>query len=255
MIRLAPVIKEFVKERGGFSLTRQRLKLLHTADLHLGADDGVQLDVPSFSRVVDAAVREDIDVVVIAGDLFDNARLTPSYVRSVMEPLARLSVPVVVLPGNHDCLEPDSVHKKLDIRELGQAVHPLYNTEGENVALDSLGLAVWGKAVVEHDPRNQPLEGYSGRLDGYWQVVVAHGFFAPDRERCDRSSLIRESTLRDISCDYVALGHWHRFADVTSGGPPAFYSDSPSEPRLHAPAVNIVLMDPEAGVSVRRMVL
>jgi DNA repair exonuclease SbcCD nuclease subunit len=49
----------------------------------------------------------------------------------------------------------------------------------------------------------------------------------------------------------LALGHWHRFVDVSEGDVKAFYSGSP-EPANAESTVNLVTLDPDGGVLVER---
>ncbi len=93
--------------RGG----RRPFRLLHTSDVHLGAydrgsgrDSAVhRLAVEANLRaVIDVGLRERADLVVIAGDFFDNARVNEETLRFAAEQIARADVPVVIGPGNHD---------------------------------------------------------------------------------------------------------------------------------------------------------
>jgi exonuclease SbcD len=86
------------------------MRLLHTADWHLGRlfhgihlteDQGHVLD-----QVVGIAKDSRVDAVVIAGDIYDRAVPPPEAVRLLDDVLARLvlgvEVPVVLIAGNHD---------------------------------------------------------------------------------------------------------------------------------------------------------
>ena len=46
----------------------------------------------------------EVDMLLIAGDLFDHNRVPDETIAFVQEQLRRLQRPVVILPGNHDCL-------------------------------------------------------------------------------------------------------------------------------------------------------
>jgi hypothetical protein len=85
------------------------VRILHTADWHIGKrlgridrDDEAHAAV---GEVVDAAARLDVDLVVVAGDLFD--RVLPPFMslRVVLRALVDLAATgarVVAIPGNHD---------------------------------------------------------------------------------------------------------------------------------------------------------
>ena len=63
-----------------------------------------------------------------------------------------------------------------------------------------------------------------------------------------RASPISPQEIRQVPCDYVALGHVHVFRDVSQNGVPAYYSGAPSGSQTKT--VAIVDLDPASGVSV-----
>lgn len=93
---------------------------IHTADLHLGAPfSGLRAQSPrwadtlltaiptAFQRMIDTAITEAVDFVIIAGDIFDSAR--PSYADFALfmdglQQLAAADIPVYCCTGNHDPL-------------------------------------------------------------------------------------------------------------------------------------------------------
>ncbi|MFP4228092.1 MAG: exonuclease SbcCD subunit D [Salinivenus sp.] len=93
------------------------MKLLHTADIHLGAktygrrdpETGLNtrlLDVKhSFEALVERALAEDVDAFVFCGDAYHTADPTPTQQKLFAEclrPLADAGVPIVLIIGNHD---------------------------------------------------------------------------------------------------------------------------------------------------------
>src|SRR5690554_6906956 len=97
--------------------------MLHLADLHLGWNPPWE-DIASRRReerdrrlfsAVSWALKHQIDLVVIAGDLFETHRPDESLVASVRNDLKRLvdaGVSVVTVPGNHDEISyHDSVYR------------------------------------------------------------------------------------------------------------------------------------------------
>lgn len=90
------------------------MKILHTADWHvgkrLGRYDRLQDAAEALDRIVDIAEREAVDLVIVAGDLFDRPQPPVDALRLVLATLERLSGadrgapvrPVVAIAGNHD---------------------------------------------------------------------------------------------------------------------------------------------------------
>ncbi len=88
-------------------------RILHTSDIHLLSlgDSACR----SLEAVVDLANHAEVDLVIIAGDLFDHSRVNDSLVSFAAEQLQRLSVDVAILPGNHDCLVPGSAFDRAEL--------------------------------------------------------------------------------------------------------------------------------------------
>jgi hypothetical protein len=47
----------------------------------------------------------------------------------------------------------------------------------------------------------------------------------PEHEKPDRSSPVLSKQIGALGCDYLALGHWHRFLDVSANGVAAYYNE------------------------------
>lgn len=201
-------------------------------------------------RVVTAALDAKVDMMMVAGDLFDNARVASAVVEETLGELARLNMPVVVIPGNHDCVDEISIYRRVDLRAAGPHLRFAGNPAGERLIFDELGLAIWARGIEAHHPGHRPLAGYAPAAAGYWDVVLTHGHYV-GRPNTYRSSQITGDEILALDCDYVALGHWHRFADVSQGSVTALYSGSPTE---GAGAV-VVCLDPRAGTRFERIAL
>lgn len=235
---------------------RPRLRLLHTSDVHIGDDPiqpGARLD--SFKAVVDAALEQDVDAVLIAGDLFDNARIEDDVVAQTIKELSRLRQPTIVIPGNHDCVDKESLYLRVDLREAGPHIHFVGDPAGQLLVFENLGMSVWARGIEEHHPGHKPLAGYTAGDPQLWRIGLTHGHFVPRGEEDYRSSTILEDEIAQLECDYLALGHWHRFVDVSAEGVTAFYCGSPGEEISVFPSANLVTLDPVGGVIVDRIPL
>jgi DNA repair exonuclease SbcCD nuclease subunit len=232
------------------------VRLLHTADVHIGDDISPSAHMDGFVAVMGAVRRTRADVLLVAGDLFDNARVHPDIVAEALSMLADLDAHVVLLPGNHDTVSSDGVHAQ--IRRLTDAadhVHVLDDPDGTRLRLPDLGATFWGRGMVEHTPRFRPLAGYRREDESGWTVALGHGHVMRSGSSYVRSSPILDTELAAIDCDYLALGHWHRPADVTAGKARAFYPGSPGESaRGEMPTANLVTFG-RGGVSVQTQYL
>src|SRR5918999_668355 len=98
-------------------------RLLHMADVHLGArhhDLGEaaaqqrERQFAAFSRAIDLALSERVDLVLVAGDLFDSNAQPRRSVERVAGELKRLvaaSIATVILPGTHDVYDAASIYR------------------------------------------------------------------------------------------------------------------------------------------------
>ena len=230
--------------------SRRALKLLHTSDVHLG--DGGPSAQPALRAVVDLGLRLQADALLIAGDLFDHSRVGPEVTDAFLDQAKRFERPVIVLPGNHDCLDELSVYHKQGFSVTPGNLHILADNEPEPVHFPELDLEVWGRPTVIHEPAFHPLRYIPIRQSDSWYVVLGHGHLVETPRDFMRSSPILADEIAAAPCDYVALGHWDGFREVTQGLVPAFYSGSP---RLHwsdgeAGAV-LVELDRQ-GVAIKR---
>lgn len=196
-------------------------------------------------RAMLAIARQRGDALLIAGDLLDSERVADSMVQQVLEDLAGLGMPVVLLPGNHDV----ALMNGRTPGHLPPNVHLILREAGAVVDLPEKGLTVWGRPVLDHAPEFRPLEGLPGRPAEGWYVAMAHGMVNPQGVRLFPSSPITAEELSTADCDYIALGHVHVFRDVTHGRVPAFYSGAPTGPPGRG-TVALVTLEPDRGATV-----
>ena len=220
-------------------------RVLHTADLHLiSLGDSA---CHSLEALVDLASKIKVDMVIIAGDLFDHNGVDDDVVSFAVERLGRLPVQVVILPGNHDCLSPDSVFKRTDLWKNCANVRVFGEPHGETLILPDLGVSVWGKPICSDDGNTRPLSGIPRyQEEEQWYIAVAHGYYGGIEAR--RSLPITREEIITSRQHYIALGHCPAFSCVCDEPVKAYYCDSPS---VHG-TVNIVDLAEEAGVQVTR---
>ena len=214
--------------------SRRPLRVLHTADVHLGSDAYGRAEEQAaqyererrvFTRIVDRALADQVDLLLIAGDLFDHNRVPDEAVEFVRTELDRLRQPVVILPGNHDCLQTGAIYDRHDFP--ARHVHVIRQLDGETIEFPELDAVVWGRAMEEHEPAFQPLAHIPARDERRWCLAMGHGFFFEQRQRPDRSSPIFADEVRDTGWDYLALGHHHLQANVSQGEVAAYYAGAP----------------------------
>jgi DNA repair exonuclease SbcCD nuclease subunit len=222
---------------------RPPLRILHTSDVHVYDSEE---SVATIRGVVDIALDEGVDLVLIAGDLFDHPRVGTATADRVIAELARLEQPIVVIPGNHDCIDDDSLYNRVDLTRAGPHVYFVGDPDGAELIFEDLGLAVWARGIEIHEPSHRPLSSYRASDERYWRIAIAHGHHVPAGESSYRSSQIHEAEIAALACDYLALGHVHVFRDVSAGDVTAMYSGSPDS------GVSLVSFDPDSGIEIGR---
>ena len=228
--------------------SRAPRRILHTSDVHLQSLGGKECY--SLEAVVDLAISAGVDMVIIAGDLFEHNRVEDDVISFAAKQLKRLPMPAVILPGNHDCLIPGSVYHRMKLWDGATNVHVFRTPQGETLDLPELGVSIWGKPIDAHDATIQPLEGVPRpQGKGYWHIAVAHGYYAGPKSRPVSGFRITKEQIAMSGQDYVALGHWANFMCVCDKPVCAYYCDSPSWTFPNS-TVNIVNFSDEEGVLV-----
>ena len=228
-----------------------RLRIAHCSDIHLDGD-GYHRSVGADARAaVRGAFAEALavmaahgpDLMLLAGDLFDANDATAETIEWAMETLGRQPFPVVMIPGNHDCMEEGAIYRRYDFNRIAN-VTMLAAAEGEVARLSALGVAVWGKGMVEHSTAYRPLQGCPGRPEGCrWFLGLGHGIYVPHGEDTYRSSPIHMGEIESSPCDYLALGHHHAAMELVTETATAAYSGSPTDDIGRGPTYVVVDLD------------
>lgn len=240
-----------IPSRSNFIPPARELRIVHSSDVHVSEgfiEPAYRGDsVAGLRAVLEAARAAKADVALLAGDTFEHNRLSSDLVARAAELLAKADMPVVILPGNHDPAIADSVfHRGVAAPDN---VHVIGVTEDWAIAFPALSLEIWGKAHRDYADM-APLAELRPR-SSFWQIAMAHGHYEP---RPDRSTklrpawLIGDDEIAATGADYVALGHWNRYARVGGEAVAAYYSGSPDL----AGTVNLVRLKRDGEVAVTR---
>jgi DNA repair exonuclease SbcCD nuclease subunit len=248
------------------------LRLLHTADVHLGArhadlGEGAsaqrERQYAAFRATLDLAIQEQVDLVLIAGDLFDSNTQPKRSVERVATDLARLKaakIRTVILPGTHDVYDRASIYRAYDLKALsGSGVHEDWLTvltpEQPWVRLGACDVLVVG---VVHDTKRAPREALAAALaavpadeSATWRIGLVHGALAiPGRTDGDEV-VVTTDEIAATGLDYLALGHWHSTQQGTAGDTIWAYSGAPEPVAVDqdkAGSVLLVTLDDAKGV-------
>ena len=207
------------------------MRFLHAADVHLDSPCSSRSETVrqklrdasrlAFRRLVDLALAERVDAVLIAGDLFDDERLSFQTERFLLEQLHRLDskeIPVVYATGNHDpgraglrSVElpwPGNVTIARDRTPVRIAIEGAGRESGDR-ELRGMVTAAGHETATERGDLSTVFQTPEGRLAEvavlHTQVVdspgsAAHQSYAPSQL----------DGLRGSGHDYWALGHVHK---------------------------------------------
>lgn len=194
------------------------LKILHTADWHLDSPfagfTGKQREqlkqeqkkIPG--KIADLCRREQCDLVLLAGDIFDGPA-TRETVELVKRSLKACGVPVLVAPGNHDCCAPGSPW----VEEGWPENVTVFTGPLTSVVVGSLDCRVYGAGFSSMDCPSL-LEGFRAERTTRYTIAVLHG--DPTQSQSPYNP-ITASQVKYSGLDYLALGHVHKAGAFRAG--------------------------------------
>jgi DNA repair exonuclease SbcCD nuclease subunit len=237
------------------SLCTSAVTLVHSSDIHVDDNRGPASPgkggIVGLRAVLATAKSLGADIVLLAGDTFENNQLSAAVLDRAGAALAEAELPIVILPGNHDPAMPDSVFVRGGFSRIPN-VRILGITDDEAVSLADHDLEIWGHAHRDYFDM-APLRGPRPRATR-WQVAMAHGHYEPPETRANPlrpSWIFGDEEIAATAADYLALGHWDRPMRVGNGIVPAYYSGSPEL----AGTVNLVRLTGDGGTIVTREAL
>ncbi|MBR3950156.1 MAG: DNA repair exonuclease [Oscillospiraceae bacterium] len=194
------------------------LKLLHSADWHLDSPFAgfpenqrqrlkkEQKALPG--RIADLCRRENCDLVLLAGDLFDG-EASGETVENLKKELERMAVPVLISPGNHDFCAPGSPW----LEETWPENVYIFTGALESVSVLGLDCRVYGAAFRSMDCPPL-LEDFQAEGGERYCIALLHG---DPLQKNSPYNPISNAQVRNSNLDYLALGHVHKAGAFRSG--------------------------------------
>jgi DNA repair exonuclease SbcCD nuclease subunit len=237
------------------------LRIIHTADVHLGArhdDLGEQASAQrerqfaAFAATVDLALAEKVDLVLIAGDLFDSNVQPRRSVERVAAQLKRLAggkIRTVIVPGTHDAYDRSSIYRAYDLKALAGSTPDddwvtILTPDLPRIHLSACDVVVHGPVFATKRAPHSPLRDLdvaAHKATAAWQVGVLHGSVAiPGKTERD-DVVITTDEIGASGLDYLALGHWHSARQGKSGSVTFAYSGAPEPVALNQDRAGKVL--------------
>ncbi len=237
------------------------LRLIHTADVHLGArhdDLGEQASAQrerqfaAFKVAVDLALAEKVDLFLIAGDLFDSNVQPRRSVERVAAELKRLvdaKIRTVIIPGTHDVYDRASIYRAYDLPTLAgngpdDDFVTLLDPDRPSIHLATCDVVVHGRVFATKRAPHSPLKDLDAAADppATWRIGMVHGAVAIPGKTDGDEVVVTSDEIAATNLDYLALGHWHS-AQVGKAGTVTYaYAGAPEPVALNQDRAGKVLL-------------
>lgn len=232
------------------------LKLLHTADWHLGRrfpsfreQDETELTRARFNvldKILAVAEQRSVDAVLCAGDLFDEPTPDAEWWQPVVKKLAawRARIPVFLLPGNHDPLQPGSVyHPDHGFRRALPPWVQVVDDDNFTARLNDVSV-LHARPCRSSAGQDDPALALPTREPGDTQIRVGmvHGSTF-DYVDCQTNFPISKDAAAQRGFDYLAIGDTHSYRVVPPDAkPPVVYPGAPEATSFDEPGAGKVVV-------------
>ena len=198
------------------------VRILHLGDLHLDSpfsgkskEAAARMNAKArevFRAAMRFARERAVDIVLLAGDLFDREYYAPATVKMLCDEMAALpECRFVISPGNHDCY---TAHSPYRTQRFSANVYIFEKKEIDSVVFPELHTEVYGYAFCAPSYTEEPLCGFRVKEEGRLNLLCAHG----EISTVSQYAPIRESSLAESGLDYAALGHIHACEPICRAG-------------------------------------
>ena len=195
-------------------------KFLHTADIHLDSPlKGLEVheDAPveevrgatrrAFDNLIDLAIEEEVDFVLIAGDLYDGDWKdynTGLFFAGRMGRLDKAGIKVLIVSGNHDAAS--QISKAMPLPDNVTLFSP---KKPQSVTLDDLGVIIHGQSYSSRAVTENLALQYPQHDSNYFNIGLLHTSLT-GREGHEDYAPCTLDELKSKGYDYWALGHVHK---------------------------------------------
>ena len=213
------------------------VKIAHMADLHLDSPL-VQLKdikmsaqrraemVETFFSAIDRCVREKVDIVLLAGDIFENITPSADICQKVIAKMEQeKNLLFFISPGNHDYIHPASPYCQMGWPEN---VTIFKTNEMEKVSLGGKNVYIWGAAFTAPILEKSVLSGFRVEDPEAMNIGVLHGELVAGQSPYGPVSM---HDIEKSGLDYLALGHIHSFTGMQKAGKCSYCYPGCMEPR------------------------
>jgi DNA repair exonuclease SbcCD nuclease subunit len=238
------------------------LRLIHTADVHLGArhdDLGEQASAQrerqfaAFKAAIDLALAEKVDLFLVAGDLFDSnvqPRRSVERVGAELKRLVEAKIRTVIIPGTHDVYDRASIYRAYNLPDLAgngpdDDFVTVLDPDHPSVHLATCDVVVYGPVFATKRAPHSPLKDVDASRDqaiATWRIGMVHGAIAIPGKTDRDEVVITTDEIAATNLDYLALGHWHSAQAGKAGTVTYAYAGAPEPIALDQDRAGKVLL-------------
>ena len=185
------------------------MKFIHIADVHLGATPDSNMPWgeqrareiwSSFEHIINVCNDEEVDLLLIAGDLFHRQPLVREL-KELNYLFGKLrKTQVVIMTGNHDYISARSNYQGF---AWDHRVHMYFNRQVEIFKFPELHTEVYGFSYLQRDITEPLYDEIKAPKNEKIHILLAHG-------GDEKNIPINKKKLQQAGFDYVALGHIHK---------------------------------------------
>lgn len=190
------------------------LKFIHAADFHLDSAFGALTAKQAAARrresrelgfrLANYVNSHGIDLVLLAGDLFDSTSAFRETGEQLAQALGQMDAKVFISPGNHDWCGPGSPWQTVDWPEN---VYVFRENRLTAVELPEWKLVIHGAAFTAAELPEGLLSGFQAPEDGRTHIALLHGEVDAAESRY---APLRREEIAASGLAYLALGHIHK---------------------------------------------
>ncbi len=197
------------------------LKFIHASDIHLDSPlrgleyyEGAPVDSicgatrQAFKNIVELAISEGVDFILIAGDLYDGDWKdynTGLFFASQMSKLREADIRVFIVSGNHDAAS--QISRQL---RMPDNVKIFSTKKPETITIDDLDIAIHGQSFAKQAITEDISAAYPDAIPGHLNIGLLHTS-ANGREGHEPYAPCTVEGLLSKEYDYWALGHVHKW--------------------------------------------
>ncbi len=243
------------------------MKILHASNIHLGrsfagldgAGDKLRAAIKAaFTRLVDTALAEKADLVILAGDTFDSLDVSQNLLNFFLSEVRRLDkTPVAVLPGARDPYQKGSFWEEWEVFPPAENLYLLTDQQRPHKEIPSLSATLYGYPVLSESSLDSPLEKIRKFGKASHHIAIIYGNLTHDNAKTGHGHPFHTDDLLSAGFDYAALGGQNAFHDFSYIGLRAAYSGSPEILSQNQPnsgqALLLSLGDGDIGIEPRKI--